>query len=593
MQARSTLSLLWSSLRFARSWTELLIGTLASAGHLAAQLSMPWIIGLIIDDALIHGNSELLLRRSLLLAAAAAISVLCQGAWTLAFNRWSEKGWIHLCQEMLQHLHRLPVDALEGQMSGKLSSLFTNDARKLVSIYHPLTKDVIYCVLQILFLTALISWKYTDLLFLAAVLIPLYLIYPLLLTRKTRLLSRRIQEDEAEVSSRLQEVISGAVEIKALAQGEWNLRRVLPALRDAARSRSKNVRFQWFYSTNYVFYWSAVAFVYWRGGAQVLTGELSIGGLVALVSYLGYLEVPVSSLLSIHSRIQTLAGPLQRVSEYLTIPEEQDGPIQEIPQSPPGVPLLELRNVTFRFPGRSQPALDRIDLRIEQGEKIALVGPSGAGKTTLARLLLRFYDPSEGSIHLQGVDLRQLDLSVLRSQTATVFQDPFLFSSRVADNIGLARTDATPREIEEAARNAQAHGFILTLQSGYDTVIGERGSGLSGGQKQRIAVARAILKASDIVILDEATSALDALSEHQVHRALEQLLRDRTAILIAHRLATVARADRIVVLEEGRIVGVGPHLSLLESCPLYRRLCELSLITQNEESPPRLLAAIS
>jgi len=312
------------------------------------------------------------------------------------------------------------------------------------------------------------------------------------------------------------------------------------------------------------------AVIYLFGGWSVMSGRMSLGDLVAFVSLMGRMYDPVSTLFNAHLDMASSLGTMQRIFEFTDLPadiEEQPG----APELPPVRGDVEYRGVSYAYaPGA--PALADISFRLPAGQMLALVGPSGAGKTTLIGMLARLHDPGAGAVLIDGHDVRRVTLASLRSQLAYVTQEPFLLHASIADNLRLAREDASPQELEQACRQACIHDFIAALPDGYDTVVGERGHRLSGGEKQRIAIARAMLKNPRILVLDEATSHLDSQSEAHVQAALEALMKGRTTLVIAHRLSTILFADRILVLDGGRIAETGTHAELLERSGLYAKL---------------------
>ncbi len=317
---------------------------------------------------------------------------------------------------------------------------------------------------------------------------------------------------------------------------------------------------------------SGVAVVLWQGGRLVLAGVLTAGTLVSFLLYSVFIAAAVGALTSLFSSYQETVGAARRVFELLdTEPTISDSPdARPLPRPVRGDVALD--NVSFQYQPELPLALERVSLHLAPGEVVALVGPSGAGKTTLANLLPRFWDVTSGRITLDSVDIRALRLVDLRHSIGIVPQEPVLFSGPVAENIAYGRPEASPAEIEAAARAAHAHEFVERLPQGYATLVGERGVKLSGGQRQRIAIARALLKDPVVLILDEATSSLDAESERLIEAALERLLKGRTTLIIAHRLSTVRRADRLVVLDRGRVVEEGTHDELLALGRLYARL---------------------
>ena len=325
----------------------------------------------------------------------------------------------------------------------------------------------------------------------------------------------------------------------------------------------------------------AVAGMLYVGGTDVLAGKLSAGELSAFVFYAIMVAGSLAAVTEVYGEVQRAAGAAERIRELLSTEAEISSPTDsiELPESlpqEPSKPLLSFNQVSYTYPSRpAYKAIDGLTLDIKAGEHIALVGPSGAGKSTLFDLLLRFRDPQQGSVKLNGQDLCRLDLQELRAQYALVPQQPVLFSSSVLDNLRYGRPNATDEEVRAAAKAAHADEFIEQLPLGYDSFLGEQGVKLSGGQKQRLAIARAILRDPKILLLDEATSALDAQSEYHVQQALNELMKGRTTIIIAHRLATVAHVDRIAVFEQGKLADIGSHQQLLESSSLYKRLAQL------------------
>jgi ATP-binding cassette subfamily B protein len=330
---------------------------------------------------------------------------------------------------------------------------------------------------------------------------------------------------------------------------------------------------------------ASVVGVMWYGAKGVLAGTTSAGQLSQFVLYAVFGASALGQLSEVYGELAQAAGAAERLGEILATE-----PVIQSPQTPTPLPspargALSFYNVRFRYPTRPEhAALDGISLTVAPGERVALVGPSGAGKTTVLQLLLRFYDPDEGTVRLDGVSLPEADLDALRARLALVPQDPVVFSGTVAENIRYGRPEASDAQVEEAARLANADGFVRALPQGYATMLGERGTTLSGGQRQRIAIARAILKDAPVLLLDEATSALEAESERAVQTALDRLMQGRTTLVIAHRLATIRAADRILVFDGGRIVEEGTHESLLAEGRLYAQLASLQFTDAFDES---------
>jgi ATP-binding cassette subfamily B protein len=321
---------------------------------------------------------------------------------------------------------------------------------------------------------------------------------------------------------------------------------------------------------------TAVVGVMWIGARDVMSARMTPGELGQFIFYAVFTAGAVGALSEVWGDLQRAAGATERLAELIAAEDPITVPARPAAPAEPALGRIRFEAVSFRYPARPETeALSDVTLEIAPGETVALVGPSGAGKSTLFQLLLRFYDPTEGRILLDGVDVRDMDPSALRSRFALVPQEPAIFADTAAENIRFGRPDASDADVEAAARAAAAHDFLAALPQGYGTYVGERGVMLSGGQKQRLAIARAILRDAPVLLLDEATSSLDAESERAVQTAVERLAADRTTLVIAHRLATVKRADRIVVLEGGRIVAEGPHDRLVREGGLYARLARL------------------
>ena len=321
---------------------------------------------------------------------------------------------------------------------------------------------------------------------------------------------------------------------------------------------------------------TAILGVLWMGARDVASGAMSAGELIQFLFYAGMVATSAAALSELWTELQRAAGATERLVELLNTTDSVRDPAEPCPLPAPVRGAIRFETVTFSYASRLEaPALHEVSLSIAPGETVALVGPSGAGKSTLIQLLLRFYDPQSGRIMLDGVNLADMARSDFRRALSLVPQDPVIFAASARENIRFGRPDASNEDVEAAARAAAAHDFILALPEGYDTYVGERGVMLSGGQRQRIAIARAILRDAPVLLLDEATSALDAQSERAVQDAVDRLARDRTTLIIAHRLATVKKADRIIVMDKGRIVADGAHDALVAEGGLYARLARL------------------
>ena len=463
--------------------------------------------------------------------------------------------------------------------SGEIMSRLTTDTTLLQTIIGSSLSMALRSGLTLLGGLVLMFITNIQLSLIITVAVPLVLLPILFFGRRVRRLSTQSQDSIASVGSYAGEIIqhirtvqSYTSESRESAAFAREVERAFAIARRRIRQRALLV------GVAILLLFGGMAAMLWSGGQSVISGEMSGGELGAFVFYALMVGSGFATISEVWGELQRAAGASERLLELLhTRSEIIDGTSHAVPRRA----SLSLRNVTFAYPARpADPALKGLSLVIEEGKSLALVGPSGGGKSTLFQLLLRFYDPQGGALLFDGVDLRDMRLETLRQQMALVPQQPALFTGTVRYNIAYGMPAASAEEVEAAARAAHAHEFIQRLPNGYDSELGEQGVRLSGGQRQRIALARAILANPRVLLLDEATSALDSESEHQVQLALEELMRNRTTVIIAHRLSTIRHADRIAVLDKGQLVATGTHDSLLRDSPLYARLAQLQFRQQ-------------
>lgn len=477
----------------------------------------------------------------------------------------------NLRSAVFRHVLHLPMAFFTKQGSGDVIARATNDIAVIQNaISNGLASAVRNVVLSagILLMIFITNWKLS---LVTLLVMPLAALTIAAFGKRIRLQSRRLNERIGELTAIMSETLRGIRIVKAFTMEETQAERFSRKNESGFEASMQSVQATATMTPIVeILIVCSMVLVIWVGGMEVLAGRITLGDLIAFLAYVGMITHPVTSLSQTWSMVQQANAAAERVFQLLDAETEvkEDARAKELP---PVRGHIRLKNVTFAYePGR--PVVHDVSLEIKPGETVALVGPSGAGKSTIAGLIPRFYDPTEGTVEIDGHDLRTVTLESLRSQVGLVSQDTVLFRVSIAENITAGRKGFTRKDIEEAARLANAHDFIMELPNGYDTVIGEGGATLSGGQQQRIAIARALLGNPRILVLDEATSNLDAESEQLVQEALDRLSQGRTTIVIAHRAATVQAADRVVVVNKGRIVQQGKHHELSAQNGLYRRL---------------------
>jgi ATP-binding cassette subfamily B protein len=479
--------------------------------------------------------------------------------------------------EVFNHIITLHPSYFETNRSGEIMSRLTTDTTLLQSIIGSSVSMALRSSLTMagaLLMLLVTNFKLTMM---VLGVVPIVLVPILFYGRKVRTLSRESQDTIANVGTYAGEIIQNIKTVQSYTQEATEklsfAKEVENAFFVARRRVSQRA---WLIAVVILLVFSALSAMLWVGGRDVLAGNMSGGDLGAFVFYAIIVASGVATLSEVFGELQRAAGATDRLVELMEAPSEILAPAQGAIAPISLAAELSFDKVNFCYPSRpDELALDDFSLLIEEGKSLALVGPSGAGKSTVFELLQRFYDPQSGHVNLAQEDIRQFDPHDLRQQLAVVSQQPALFSADVSYNIRYGKPDATDEEVEAAARAAYAHEFICKLPEGYGSFLGEQGVRLSGGQRQRVAIARAILKDPRILLLDEATSALDAESEHQVQLALEKLMQNRTTIIIAHRLSTILHADKIAVLDRGKIVATGSHSELMQSSELYQRLAKL------------------
>ncbi|GBR72557.1 lipid A export ATP-binding/permease protein MsbA [Candidatus Termititenax aidoneus] len=476
--------------------------------------------------------------------------------------------------KMYEHLQRLSMDFFNKWKIGEIMSRSTNDLQVVQGVFVSNVVTLLpelFTFVGVLIYLSVLSW---PLLLITLITLPLFAFLIQLFTRRMRRISKYNQRKLADLASVLQESIYGISIIKAFAAENKEIDNYT---KENERSFWISMKGARLYALQepilFMLQISMIMVIFMIGGVQIIEGHITVGNFIAFCLGLGMLVNPVTIFGKISVKQQQAEVALGRIFELL----ETEPTVKEAarPQKKNITGQVQFQDLSFAYTPANGLVLKNIELEVRTGEVLALVGPSGGGKTTLVNLLPRFYDATSGRLLIDGLDVKEYSFNSLRSQIGIVTQETILFSGTIRENIAYGKTDATQSEIEQAARMANADSFIKLFPSGYLTYVGERGVRLSGGQKQRVAIARAILSDPKILILDEATSALDNESEKLVQQALENLMRSRTTFVIAHRLSTIVNADRIAVLEDGRIIAIGKHAELLQTCPLYQKLYKL------------------
>ncbi|MDB5082164.1 MAG: msbA [Chloroflexi bacterium] len=534
-------------------------------------LALPAVAGVLIDNVFVKADSTGLNNATLFLIGAFSLQALAIFIQNFLLTYTGERVVTNLRIRLYTHLQKLPLGFFNERRTGDLISRLTNDVSQVQSA---VTSNLISLASSLVTLVGGVviivtrDWRLT-LLILAV--IPVLTFFAIIIGLRLKRLSQAVSTELGEATNTLEETLSNEKTVKAFTREDYEVNRYSGRVENVFRLAVRRARLQSSFMALMTFLsFTSVAVVLWFGGHEVLAGHITPGELVSILIYMGIVAGPVGSLAGLYGEFQKALGSAERIFSLLDEPVT----VTDAPGALPLPPLegnLKFENVRFEYDEKT-PVLHDLTFEARPGQVLALVGPSGAGKTTVANLIPRFFDPSGGRILVDGYDIRQVQVKSLREQISTVLQEPVLFGTTIRENIIYGRLDASEAEIIEAARAANALEFIEKLPDQFDTLVGERGVKLSGGQRQRIAIARALLRNPRILILDEATSSLDNESESLVQEALDRLMQQRTTVVIAHRLSTIENADKIVVIDQGRLVEEGNHAALMEREGLYYRL---------------------
>ena len=556
-----------------------IVSLVLAAAAMAATVAIPWLTGQAVDD-IDRGDRDGLTTLVLAIAGFTVVRLVLSVARRLVAGRVSLAVEVDLRNLVYAHLQSLELGFFATTQTGQLMSRATVDLQSVRFFLGYGLVFILQSALTIVLAAIAMLALQPGLGALALAPVPFVVLVAARYGRRSRPSLQEVQQRIAELTADVEENVSGVRVVKAFAAEPRRLERFRGSVTRVFDQSMDATRLRAFYNPFIGFLPNlGLAVILLVGGRQVVNGSLSLGDFTAFYAYLLMLIAPMRQLGIALSLAQRATASGARLFELLDREPRLVAPDDARPL-PEGRGRVELRDVTFAYENAASPSLRDVSLTVEAGSTVALVGGTGSGKSTLVRLIGRLYDPTSGSVLVDGADVRELDLRELRRAIAVVDDDPFLFSATVHDNIAYGRPEATREEVERAAERAQAAGFIAGLPDGYDTRVGERGLTLSGGQRQRLAIARALLADPRILILDDATSSVDATTEQAIKEALREVMAGRTTFVIAHRLSTIALADEIVVLEDGRIAAEGTHDELLTASPLYAEIAAKGLPDQ-------------
>ncbi len=559
----------------------LIVGSVFLIGASLTNLAIPLLIKDLVDVVMVKKNLEMLNNIAINIGALFFLQLLCSTAHNYLFDLTEKRIITDFRTRIFKHLQTLSLNFFAKRRTGEIMSRMTNDVTTLENLITDIPATALQQSIRLfggIIIIIYMNWKLT---FMILILAPVMVLFAKIFGRRLKRLSTEIQDKLATSTTILEENISCVQVVKSFVRAPLETERFSSAVEDSFESAKKRVIISSFFGPTIGFIaFSTSLVLLWYGGREVITGGISPGELIAFILYATIIAGPMGSFARMFTRVQEGIGASQRIFDILETEPEVSDSVDAKPL-PTISGKVEFDQIRFHY-REDQEVLHGISFSAEPGQVVALVGPSGAGKSTLIHLLHRFYDPVAGEIRVDGIPIQDVSLNSYWSQIGLVPQETILFGGTIQENIEYARLNATQDEIISAAKAANAHQFIMDCPDGYQTVVGEKGIRLSAGQRQRIAIARTILKDPRLLILDEATSALDNESELLIQDALERLMQGRTSFVIAHRLSTIHNADKIIVMDKGKIVESGNHQELMNEEGLYHRLYTLKSLQMVE-----------